>query len=313
MTESLTGDEFHRRVQAAATAFSVPQQRVDELAETIGTLPSWQQAPFVAAWTHATVLSLVERHAGCQQLDCPSCADLSDIIAMLLAAGALRLTEALGRNSTGDDLEVLDRASQAGPSTPEVSTAGETASSGAVPPQRAADELTDVRSSRRQATIPADATRQPHTGSGRRRRADASLRRMAPAWLVLLSAVTLVVVASAILTAGFQAWRALPALGAESAVGRATMTGLIALLPVAAVGWAFAPWRERRRWQQIIALGAAGLALALDFAAWVAFAGTERLPSSWFAASMFTCIHACGPLTLILFLQGWTSRANESE
>ncbi|GAA2617378.1 hypothetical protein GCM10010399_55470 [Dactylosporangium fulvum] len=136
---------------------------------------------------------------------------------------------------------------------------------------------------------------------------------MAPAWLVLLGTVTLVVVASAILTAGFQAWRALPALGAESAVGRGTMTGLIALLPVAAAGWAFAPWRERRRWQRFIALGAAGLALALDFGAWVAFAGTERLPSPWFAAAVFTCIHACGPLTLILFLQGWTGRANESE
>ncbi|MEU0559387.1 hypothetical protein [Dactylosporangium sp. NPDC006015] len=136
---------------------------------------------------------------------------------------------------------------------------------------------------------------------------------MAPIWLVLLGAVTLVVVAAAMLTAGFQAWRALPALGVESEVGLGAMTGLVAVLPAAAAGWAFAPWRERQRWQRFIALGAAGLALALDFATWVVFARAEQLPSPWFAAAMFTFVHASGPLTLILFLQAWMSRANEPE
>ncbi|MEU0559388.1 hypothetical protein [Dactylosporangium sp. NPDC006015] len=98
MAEVLTGDEFQRRVQAAAAAYVVPQQRVDELAETVDALPSWQQAPYVAAWTHATVLSIIERHAGCRKLDCDTCADLTDLLAMLLASGALRLAAALDRN-----------------------------------------------------------------------------------------------------------------------------------------------------------------------------------------------------------------------
>src|SRR3954454_3205763 len=74
MNEILAEAEFRRRVQAAAIAYAVPQQQADELAVTIGKLPGWQQAPYVAAWTHATVLSLIERHEGCRQLDCPVCA-----------------------------------------------------------------------------------------------------------------------------------------------------------------------------------------------------------------------------------------------
>ncbi|GAA2591936.1 hypothetical protein GCM10010399_23070 [Dactylosporangium fulvum] len=314
MNESLAETEFHRRVQAAAIAYDVPQQQADELAMTIGKLPGWQQAPYVAAWTHATVLSLIERHAGCQQLGCPVCADLTDIIAMLLASDALRLTEALGPNSAfAHDPQALDRASRAAPNASGASTAGESASSVAVPPQRATDETADVRSSRRQPTVSADGARQPHGDGGLRLPDATSARRLAPATLALLGVLTLVVVASASLTAGFQAWQALPALGAESAAGRGVMAGLIALLPVTAVGWAFAPWRERRRWQRFIALGAAGLTLALDFAAWVVFASAEQLPYPWFAAAMFTFVHAAGPLTLIMFLQGWASRADKSE
>jgi hypothetical protein len=314
-------EQFRRRVQAVAVQYQVPQPRIQELAAAIGSMPGRQQTVYVAGWTHAVMLSVIERHAGCQEPDCGTCADFTDILAMLMAAEELRLDEAFDdivRDALGAEARrqtVETAAGRTEPSTPVPSTGGEqgarAAACGAAPPDQAPGEPTCIRPARHWTTVPAGETGHLHW-NGSRRWPATTARRMAPVWLLLIGVVTAVVVAASTVTAGVQAWRALPALGADSPLAQGVLTGLIALLPTVAAGWAYAPWRERLRWQRRLALAVGGLALVLDFAAWVVYASAEQLPSPWFAAAMFTFIHACGPLTLILFLQGSTSSNDEA-
>src|SRR4051794_21702815 len=69
-------EQFRHRVQAAAAQYQVPQPQVQELAAAVGSIPRWQQTGYVAGWTQAVILSVIERHAGCQEPDCGTCADL---------------------------------------------------------------------------------------------------------------------------------------------------------------------------------------------------------------------------------------------
>lgn len=306
MNEMLAEAEFRRRVQAAANAYAVPQQQADELAMTIGQLPGWQQAPYVAAWTHATVLKAAGNWAVLSARTSPTslrcCSPQTDFASPKrsdpTAPSPMTLRRWTGRVR---QLQVQHRerrllasrlpASQCHPGGLRTRrrTFGRHAANRRSRPMTPGSRTATADSACPTPHLPAgDAGAARHFDAGRRG-------------------------ISASLTAGFQGWQALPALGAESAAGRGAMAGLIALLPVTAAGWAFAPWRERRRWQRFIALGAAGLTLALDFAAWVVFASAEQLQYPWFAAALFTFVHAAGPLTLILFLQGWANRADESE
>ncbi|MEU2169589.1 hypothetical protein ACH47V_26410 [Micromonospora chersina] len=127
----------------------------------------------------------------------------------------------------------------------------------------------------------------------------------------MLAALTTVLVGLSIVLAAQQAWRALPASGMVSLLDRGTLTILIALLPTIMVWWAFSPRADRPRPGWWLALGVGGLALAGDFAAWVTYASAQSLPSPWVAPAMFTFIHACGPLALILPLQTWATPAEE--
>ncbi|WP_327007570.1 hypothetical protein OHA72_10045 [Dactylosporangium sp. NBC_01737] len=262
---------------------------------------------------------MIERHAGCPEPDCDTCSDLTDILAILLAADKLRLDDAFdtivrdGLDTETREQTVETAAGRAEPSTPIPSADAAGAEQlapptvcGAVPPDQAPGEPSCIRPERHWKTVPAGETGHLHR-NGYRRWPATTMRRTAPLRLLLIGVVTAVVVTASTVTAGVQVWRALPTLGADSPLAHGALAGLIALLPTVAAGWAYTPRRTRLRWQRGLALAVGGLTLALDFTAWVVYASAEQLPSPWFAAAMFTFTHACGPLTLILLLQTWTS------